>query len=116
MAYEFGIELNKTKKLIGTINLFNVSWKNKNAEIGLWLAKEYWGKGLSDEALGLMINFGFNKLKLRRIQARILDANIPAQKLFRRMNFKLEGRLKQKTFINNKWYDDLIYGLLAFNI
>jgi len=112
-AYEFGIELNHTRELIGTINLLNISQKNKNAEIGFWIAKEYWGKGLSDQALNLMLEFGFNNLGLKKIQARVLDKNIPAQKLLERIGFKLEGRLRQKTFLNNQWFDDLIYGLLA---
>jgi len=112
-AYEFGIELNDTKELIGTINLFNINQKNKNAEIGFWLAKEFWNKGLSDQSLDLMLEFGFNKLKLERIQGRVLDKNESAQKLLERTGFKLEGRLRQKTFLNNQWFDDLIYGLLA---
>ncbi|KKP38102.1 MAG: hypothetical protein A2W71_00130 [Candidatus Nealsonbacteria bacterium RIFCSPLOWO2_02_39_8] len=112
-AYEFGIGLDGGKELVGTINLFNMSRKNKNAEIGFWLAKEYWNKGLSDQALKLMLNFGFNKLKLERIQWRVLDKNIPAQKLLERTGFKLEGKLRQKTFLNNQWFDDFIYGLLA---
>lgn len=58
-AYEFGIELKETRELIGTINLFNISHKNKNADVGFWLAKKYWGKGLSQEALELILKFGF---------------------------------------------------------
>jgi [ribosomal protein S5]-alanine N-acetyltransferase len=112
-AYEFGIELDNTKELIGTINLFNISRKNKNAEIGFWLAKKYWNKGLSDQALSLMLKFGFNELNLKRIQARVLGKNEPAQKLLERTGFELEGKLRQKTFLNNQWFDDLIYGLLT---
>jgi len=113
IAYEFGVELIKTKELIGTINLFNISKKNKNAEIGIWLAKNYWGKGFSDEALKLMLDFGFKKLGLKRIQARVLHKNVAAQKLMKRAGFKLEGRLRKKTFLHNQWFDDLIYGLLS---
>lgn len=112
VAYEFGIELNNTRELIGTINLFNINWKNKNAEIGFWMAKNYWGRGLSDQSLNLMLKFGFSQLKLKRIQARVLDKNEPAQKLLERAGFKLEGRLRKKTFFKKRWYNDLIYGLL----
>lgn len=114
-AYEFGIELKETKELIGTINLFNIDYKNKNAEIGIWMAKKYWGKGLAWEALSLMLQFGFFNLKLERIQARVLHKNIFAKNLLKRIGFKLEGKLRKKTFFKNRWFDDLIYGILKQN-
>lgn len=112
IAFEFGIELKETEELVGTINLLDINYKNKNANIGFWLAKKYWGKEISDEAVKLMLEFGFKKLKLKRIQARVLHKNIRAQKLLERLSFKLEGRLRKKTFFRNQWSDDLIYGLL----
>jgi len=60
-----------------------------------------------------MLDFGFKKLKLKRIQARVLHKNIRAQKLLERLGFKLEGRLRKKTFFGNQWFDDLIYGILS---
>ncbi len=111
-GFEFGIELKEAGELIGTINLLNINYKNKNANIGFWIDKKYWGKGISDEAIKLMLGFGFKKLKLKRIQARVLHKNIRAQKLLERLGFKLEGRLRKKTFLKNQWFDDLIYGIL----
>jgi RimJ/RimL family protein N-acetyltransferase len=111
-AYEFGIELKETKKLIGTISLSNINYKNKNAEVGFWLSKKYWGKGLAKETLNLILDFGFKKLHLERIQARVLNKNLRAQKLLKKRGFKLEGRLRRKTHFKNKWFDDLIYGIL----
>lgn len=111
-AYEFGIELKENKDLIGTINLSNINKKNKNAEVGIWLAKDYWDKGLSIEALNLILQFGFEKLRLEKIQARVLHKNVRAQKLLKRIGFKLEGKLRRKTFFNNQWFDDFIFGML----
>lgn len=111
-AYEFAIELKETKELIGTINLLNINIKNKNADIGFWLAKSYWGKGLAKETLNLILDFGFKKLKLKKIQARVLHKNKATQKLLEKIGFKLEGRLRKKTFFKNQWFDDLIYGIL----
>jgi len=71
-AYEFGIELKENKELIGTIKLSNINYKNRNADVGFWLSRKYWGKGLVKEALDLILNLGFKRLKLKRIQARIL--------------------------------------------
>jgi len=111
-AYEFGIELTREEKLIGTINLLNINYKNQNANIGLWLDEEYWGRGFSKKAVKLMLGFAFNKLKLKRIQARVLHKNTRSQKLLESLGFRLEGKLRKKTFLRKQWFDDLIYGLL----
>lgn len=113
-ALEWGIELkeNKELKLIGMVLLNDLDFKNKNANIGVWLVKKYWGKGLANESLKLILDFGFKELNLERIQAKILHENIRSQKLLKKIGFKYEGRLRKKTFFKNKWYDDLIYGLL----
>lgn len=111
-AFEFGIKFKKTKELIGTIKLSEINSKNKNANVGFWLSSKYWGRHLAKEALELILDFGFKKLKLKRIQARVLDKNFRAQKLLEKSGFKLEGRLRKATFFKNRWYDDLIYGLL----
>jgi ribosomal-protein-alanine N-acetyltransferase len=112
ISYYFGIELKENRKLIGMMNLIKIDQKNKNAEVGFWIAGRYQCKGLAKEALNLILDFGFKKLKLRRIEARVLHKNKPAQKLLEKTGFKLEGKLRKKTFFKNQWFDDLIYGIL----
>ncbi len=111
-SFQFGIELKENKELIGMVLLDEINFKNKNASVGIWLIKRYWGKGISDEAVKLMLEFGFKELKLERIQAKVLHKNIRSQKLLKRMGFKLEGKLRKKTFFKKRWFDDLIYGVL----
>jgi ribosomal-protein-alanine N-acetyltransferase len=112
ISYYFGIELKENRKLIGMMNLIKIDQKNKNAEVGFWIAGRYQCKGLAKEALNLILDFGFKKLKLRRIEARVLHKNKPAQKLLEKTGFKLEGKLRKKTFFKNQWFNDLIYGIL----
>jgi len=111
-SYYFGVEFKENGRLIGMINLVKIDQKNKNAEIGFWLGGKYQGKGLAKESLNLILDFGFKKLKLKRIEARVFHKNKPAQKLLEKTGFKLEGRLRKKTFFKNQWFDDLIYGIL----
>jgi len=112
LSYYFGIEYKENGKLIGMINLVNISKKNKNAETGFWLAEKYQHKGLAEEALNLILDFGFKKLKLKRIEAWVLHKNKSTQKLLEKTGFKLEGRLRKKIFFKNQWFDKLIYGIL----
>ena len=111
-SYEFGIELKGTKKIIGMIGLMNIEFKNKKSELGYWLGKEYWRKGLTTESLGLVLKFGFEELKLEKIYAKVMYPNIASANLLKKNGFKLEGRLRKNTLKNGKLMDDLIYGLL----
>jgi len=110
--YELGIELKENKKIIGMISLTKINYDNKNAEIGYWLGKKYWGRKIMKEAIRLILNFGFGELKLVRIYARVMHPNIASAKLLEKSGFKYEGRMRKTIFRRGKWFDDLIYSLL----
>lgn len=44
--YSFAIIEKKHQKLVGTISLKDVSLEKKTAEIGYWIGKEYWKRGM----------------------------------------------------------------------
>ncbi|MEM5879615.1 MAG: GNAT family protein [Candidatus Aenigmatarchaeota archaeon] len=113
-SYEFSIVLKETGEIIGGIGLINISKFHKNAELGYWLAKKYWGQGLMSEAMKLILDFGFNKLKLHKIYARVYKPNKRSSHLLEKFGFKLEGNFRKhlKGRFSNKWYDELRYGLL----
>jgi len=109
-AYEFCIELDG--KVIGMMSLTKVDSKNMNAEVGYWLGMNYWKKGFASEALKLLVHFGFTKLNLVRIYAKVLHENIDSSLLLEKNGFKLEGRLRKNLFRNGIRYDTLLYGFL----
>ena len=94
------------------ISLMNIDEKNKNAEIGYWLGKKYWGKGIMREAVKLILQFGFKKLKLERIYAKVLHPNVASAKLLEKSGLRYEGRLRRATLRRGRWYDDLCFGIL----
>jgi len=94
------------------IGLMKIDYNNKNAEIGYWLGKKYWGRKIMKEALKLILNFGFKELKLVRIYARVMHPNIASANLLEKSGFKYEGRMRKTTFRKGKWLDDLRYSIL----
>lgn len=111
-AYNLGIELQDGKNIIGMISMMNIDRQNKNAEIGYWLGKRYWGRKIMKEAVKLVTNFGFKKLKLVRIYANVVPQNIASVKLLEKSGFKYEGRLRKAVYRNGKWMDYLLYSIL----
>lgn len=112
-AFELGIELKETKEIIGMVSLIKIDYDNKKAEIGYWLGKKYWGRKIMKEAIKLLLDFGFKKLKLVRIYARVMHPNTSSARLLEKAGFKYEGRMRKTTFKNGKWMDDLIYSILS---
>jgi len=115
-VYENGITLSDNKKragkVIGVVDLMNVDWAEKNAEIGYWLGKRYWKKGLMTEAVELILTYAFKELRLHRVYATLFDKNIGSKKILEKSGFKLEGRRREARYRYGKWHDVLMYGIL----
>jgi RimJ/RimL family protein N-acetyltransferase len=110
--FVFGIVLKEENKVIGCIGLHKVNWKNKNAEIGYWLGKKYWGKGLTTEAVNLILKFTFENLRLHRVYATIFEENIASKRVLEKNGFKLEGISREVSFRYGKWHNKLRFGVL----
>ena len=111
-SFAFGIVLKSTSNAIGVVELMRVDRENKNAELGYFLGKKYWRKGIITEAVGLAVKFGFEELKLHRIYASVFKTNIASSKVLEKAGFSLEGRMRQERYRYGKWHDILKYGLL----
>ena len=76
-------------KFIGTICLWNISHEDRSAETGYTLDPEFHGKGYMQEALVKIIDFGFNFMKLRIIEAYTHKDNRGSKQLLLRNEFKM---------------------------
>ncbi|MCD6226865.1 GNAT family N-acetyltransferase [Candidatus Micrarchaeota archaeon] len=110
--YVFGIILKDGDKLIGAISLMHIDWKNKNAEVGYWLGRKYWGKGYATEAVKLILKFAFRRLRLHRVWAGLFEENIASRRVLEKAGFKLEGIMKECRYRYNKWHNELKFGIL----
>jgi len=75
---------------------FNDLDKNhQKAEIGLWLLKEYWGKGILKEVMPQLFEKGFNNLDLNRIEGYVVSDNIKCKRALEKINFQYEGTMRE---------------------
>lgn len=84
------------KQLIGTIGFWNISKENYSAEIGYELLPEHTGKGIMQEVITKIIEFGFSSMKLRAIEAFLSADNQKSVKLLERNNFKRDADAERK--------------------
>lgn len=84
----FIICLNKNNEPIGTIDLFEIDFKNLRAGVGILIAnKENREKGYAREALQLLVEFSGKSLNLIQLYCDIKSTNKPSIQLFEREGF-----------------------------
>lgn len=110
--YNFVIAERKTGRIMGSCGIGNINSREKRTMAGWWIAKDYWGKGYSLEAVKLLINFCFKKLKLNRLEADIFNYNSRSFKFAKKLGFKLEGLAREKSFKRGKLIDVYSVSLL----
>lgn len=102
-----------TETIIGRCGLHNWNEEHHRAEIGYNISDEgFKRKGLMTEAVSSVIDFGFNQLKLHRIEALVGSENIPSLKIIKNHNFTQEGVLRQHYFVDGKYEDSVVFSLL----
>ncbi len=100
-------------QVIGSVGLFHWSQSDYRAEIGYLLGREHWGRALMKEVLPAVVRFGFEVMRLHRIDAQVDPENIASLKLLEGLGFKREGVLRESTFANGRFYDTVMLGLLV---
>jgi ribosomal-protein-serine acetyltransferase len=99
-------------KLIGVIGFVKFNWASRRTEIGYWIAKDYEGRGIVTKSCKELINYAFEKLDMNRIEIRCAMENTRSRAIPEKLNFKLEGVLRQSEWRHTRFYDMAIYGML----
>jgi len=90
----FGIE-DKNGNLIGEIELNHIKWKDREAELFLYIGeKDLWGKGYGCDALKAFLNYIFNEKNFKYIYLRVYEHNTRAIKCYEKCGFKKRGILR----------------------
>ncbi len=111
-AYDWGLVLKATGRLVGTCGY--VKW-NKNhhvGEIGYALGSDYWGRGLVTEATRKVIDFGFTEMQLNRIEAWCKLENLGSERVMQKVGMQFEGVARQKMFVKGSYHDLKQYAIL----
>jgi len=111
-AYNFFIfALDET--LIGGIGLSNIRrGVSETASLGYWVGEPYARQRYMTAALPLVVDFGFERLGLHRLEAACLPSNIPSRSVLTRTGFQQEGYAREYLCIAGKWQDHLLFAIL----
>jgi RimJ/RimL family protein N-acetyltransferase len=99
---------------VGNIELAGIDWVHGKATYSIIVGDESaQGKGFGFEASVMLLRHAFGKLNLHRVELGVHENNIPAVKLYRKLGFVEEGRLRQAFRRDGKYHDMIIMGLLS---
>lgn len=101
-----------TNEVIGTCGYNMWSRTHDRAEISYDLSKEYWGQGIMTSVLRLIIKYGFEHMKLKRIQATVVPENKASVRVLQKLSFKDEGLLRKFNCLRGKYCDSRMMAIL----
>lgn len=91
---------------VGSVGITPQSgWRDHIAEIGYWIAEEYWGKGIATQALRQMTDYGFNTRDFRKLCAPVLAPNIASMRVLEKCGYQREGIMKNEVQKNGTYFD-----------
>ena len=108
------IRLKPENKIAGTFGLLDLDRRKGSVEIGYGLSPVYWGKGLYQESLKLVLKHLFLEKNFHRVWAKTQADNVSSIKALERSGFKREGTLRDfyLSMKDGKYHDAAILGIL----
>jgi len=108
----FGI-MDKKQLLIGVCGLTYINWKNRNAEISIYLEHNNWqSRKEAKDSLRLLMKYAFGELGLHKVYAEIYSFVDETVQLYEALDFHKDGIVRHNMWRNGKWWDSHIYSML----
>jgi ribosomal-protein-alanine N-acetyltransferase len=92
--YDWAVVEKRSGRMIGTCGFTRIRCEDDVAEIGYVLNPTTWGRGYAAEAGELVLRLGFDRLGLRRIEARFIEGNERSLAVMNKLGMRLEGYLR----------------------
>ncbi|MVO99536.1 GNAT family N-acetyltransferase [Paenibacillus lutrae] len=114
-AASWGIEHKQTGKLIGTCGFVHWNIAHSKAELGYALSGKFWNQGFMSEVTRRIIQFGFEKMALVRIEARCHLENRGSARVMEKSGMEFEGILRKHIFTKGEYQDVNMYSIIRNN-
>lgn len=111
-AAGWAVEHKADRRMIGTCGFIWWNQADAKAELGYALARDYWGQGYATEAASASVDFGFQSMRLHRIQAGCVAANTGSARVLEKIGMKPEGILREAVLDDDGFADLLLYAIL----
>ena len=109
----FSFAIVVSDRVIGSIGVFRQgNIHRQTAELGYYIAEDYWGKGIMTDAVRQICDYVFRNSDILRIFAEPFASNTASCRVLEKAGFQLEGILKQNAVKNGNVLDMKMYAML----
>jgi len=110
---EFSVVLRDGGELLGNALLWSMDEHNRSAHVGMALRPARRGQGYGTEILEVLCRYAFAFLGLHRLQLETLSDNVAMIAVATGRGFQLEGTTRASSWVEGRFADDAVFGLLA---
>lgn len=109
----FAFAITVDDKAVGSIGVFRKdNIHNRTAELGYFVAEQYWGMGLGTSAVKQIVRYVFDNTDIVRIFAEPFDYNVASCRILEKSGFLFEGTLRSNAVKNGRIFDMKLYSLV----
>ena len=108
----WGVEHRAERRLIGICNFSYWRPEHRRAEIGYTIARTHWGNGYATEAGRVLIDFGFTRMHLIRVEAICMPDNLASMRVLERLGMQREGLLRSYEIWRDRPQDLKLYSII----
>ena len=113
LAYAFFVFRKSDNTLVGGLTLANIRRGCAQAgSLGYWMGAAYARQGHMTAAVSAVLPFAFGTLRLHRVEAACIPANLASVRLLQKSGFVREGIARQYLCIDGVWQDHLLFARL----
>ncbi|MGK5071421.1 GNAT family N-acetyltransferase [Janthinobacterium sp. ZB1P44] len=112
-SLRLAVVLREGGQLVGTIGFNAISPQHRTAEIAYDLSPGVWGRGVATSLVNAVVDWGFQRLGLLRIQATVLESNARSLRVLERCAFEREGYLRSYRQIRGRSGNFWLYARIA---
>ena len=109
----FAIVTRERDLYVGNCDLREINTVDRSASLGIVIGpKDQWGKGFGTETVGLLCRYAFEGLSLHKVSLSCYATNERGLRLYARLGFVVEGRRREQVFVDGRYVDEVVLGLL----
>lgn len=105
--------INRDNEFIGIVELFNISWKNRRAELSITIKQQMRGKGYGYNSINKMLEIAFVEHGINRVFLRVIDTNIKAINLYKKVGFIQEGICRAESLRRGRFASQIQMSILS---
>ncbi|KAH8799585.1 acyl-CoA N-acyltransferase [Flagelloscypha sp. PMI_526] len=106
------LQVTETGEVVGWITSGLDGARNRSGRLGIVIKQEHWRRGYAQEAVEGLLDYAFDNLGYHRMGLNVYAGNTRAIKLYEKIGFKEEGRIREVLYCNGLWEDSIEMGML----